>query len=350
MPDIAPSLPLPTLLSQALVAFTIEFDNEAEHQLRHGSHDAPWLTSMVMWSNCMRFVGEEPVTVGQIEDSARTITNWNGMQRWGYVVVAPDPSQSRPKPPRRDWLVRATPKGRAVRAIWKPLFEVIEKRWQKRFGKEEAGRLRESLAALAGQLDGGLPGCLPILGYGLFSKAQSGRAPEIASDLPLAALLSKVLLAFALEFERESEVSLAICANVLRLLGEEGVRVRDLPRLSGVSKEAIAMSFTFLKARRHIVIERAPAALRTKLARLTESGLKARAAYRRLLGAIETRWRERFGDAAIRHLRETLEALAPNLFLGLEPYPDNWRAAVPQPGTLPHYPMVLHRGGYPDGS
>ena len=36
--------------------------------------------------------------------------------------------------------------------------------------------------------------------------------------------------------------------------------------------------------------------------------------------------------------------------LGLEPYPDNWRAQVRRPETLPHYPMVLHRGGYPDGS
>jgi hypothetical protein len=27
-----------------------------------------------------------------------------------------------------------------------------------------------------------------------------------------------------------------------------------------------------------------------------------------------------------------------------------WRASVPNPETLPHYPMVLHRGGYPDGS
>ena len=33
-----------------------------------------------------------------------------------------------------------------------------------------------------------------------------------------------------------------------------------------------------------------------------------------------------------------------------EPYPDNWRASVRRPATLPHFPMVLHRGGYPDGS
>ena len=38
------------------------------------------------------------------------------------------------------------------------------------------------------------------------------------------------------------------------------------------------------------------------------------------------------------------------LFGGLEPYPGNWRAAVSPAVILPHYPMVLHRGGYPDGS
>jgi hypothetical protein len=34
----------------------------------------------------------------------------------------------------------------------------------------------------------------------------------------------------------------------------------------------------------------------------------------------------------------------------MRPYPGNWRLQVRPPVTLPHYPMVLHRGGYPDGS
>jgi hypothetical protein len=34
----------------------------------------------------------------------------------------------------------------------------------------------------------------------------------------------------------------------------------------------------------------------------------------------------------------------------MKPYADGWRASVCRPGTLPHYPMILHRGGYPDGS
>jgi hypothetical protein len=39
-----------------------------------------------------------------------------------------------------------------------------------------------------------------------------------------------------------------------------------------------------------------------------------------------------------------------SLLAGLEPYPDNWRAKIRKPTELPHFPMVLHRGGYPDGS
>jgi len=55
---------------------------------------------------------------------------------------------------------------------------------------------------------------------------------------------------------------------------------------------------------------------------------------------------------AVRHRREPitvgeLETLART---GLEPYPDNWPASIRPAGTLPWYPMVLHRGGYPDGS
>jgi methyltransferase (TIGR00027 family) len=43
-------------------------------------------------------------------------------------------------------------------------------------------------------------------------------------------------------------------------------------------------------------------------------------------------------------------SLSALLFEALEPHRDNWRALVRPPRTLPNYPMVLHRGGYPDGS
>jgi len=369
-------LPLSTLLSHALVAFTIEFDNESERQMRHrttrhgstaGSLHAPWLVSLVMWSNCMQFVGEQGVRVRELEDLALTRTKWNGMERWGYIVVEPDPADSRPKPPRSDWVIRATPAGREAQEVLRPLFGVIEKRWQERFGKDEIDQLRESLWAQIKQIGVKLPDCLPILGYGLFSKGPDPerRAParrpggedRIGSRLPLSALLSRVLLAFAIEFERESDLSLAISANVVRVLDEKGVRVRDLPLLTGVSKEAISMATGVLHEKRVAVVEPDPTASRAKLVRLTPKGRAAQDEYRQRLGIIEARWQTGFGQGTIQSLRESLERLVGEptaqlspLFRGLEPYPDGWRASVRRPNTLPHYPMVLHRGGFPDGS
>ncbi len=77
--SVAAGLSLSTLLSHALVAFTIEFDNEFEHRMPHrttkyspkvGSRGGPWLTSLVMWSNCMQWVGEAGVRVGELENLA----------------------------------------------------------------------------------------------------------------------------------------------------------------------------------------------------------------------------------------------------------------------------------------
>jgi DNA-binding MarR family transcriptional regulator len=194
-------------------------------------------------------------------------------------------------------------------------------------------------------------------------------------DLPLPALLSRVLVAFAVEFERESATSLAISANVLRVLGDDWALVRDLPSLGGVSKEAVSMATGFLVRNGRAEIGPVPAPGRGQRIRLTPSGRRARDRYGPLTAAIEDRWRTRWGDALIGDLRARLERLTgaaavgpagagapdtshtpgahgePSLLLqGVEPYPDGWRAQVRRPPLLPHYPIVLHRGGYPDGS
>ena len=102
-------LPLSALLSQVLVAFTIECDNEFEQQMPHrtsnygstaGRGAGPWLVSMAMWWTCMRFVAEDGITVAELTRRARTGTNLPGMLRWKYISVEPDPADPRPKPPR----------------------------------------------------------------------------------------------------------------------------------------------------------------------------------------------------------------------------------------------------------
>jgi DNA-binding MarR family transcriptional regulator len=384
--EIATHLPLTALLSQVLVAFTIEFDNEFERRMPHrttkygstsDSRLAPWHASQVMWCNCMQFVSEEGVTVGELQRLARTETNLAGMQRWGYIVIEPAPTGNPAKRPRLDALIRPTRAGRKAQEVWRPLCGVIEQRWQSRFGQSEIEQLREALWVLNSQFDVALPDCLPILRYGLFSigqhpgddrlratqvdyerKASIGDESDSAFHLSLSALLSRVLLAFAIEFERESDVSLAICANVLRVLIEQGVRVQDLPHLSGVSKEAISMAMGILQKRHLAVVEPDPTGSRFNVVRLTSQGRKAQDTYHQRLNVIEQRWQTRFGKDNIRTLREALERLVGGastvqqspLYKGLEPYPEGWRASVPRPDTLPHFPMVLHRGGFPDGS
>ena len=343
---------LPAQLSQALVAFVIEFDNEFEHRTPHRTSllggSGPWLTSMAMWWSCMRFVNESGISVRDLERAARMRTNLDGIRRWGYITIEPGGAGGRPKP-KPGSLLRATAKGMLARQVWPELFGVMEERWRERFGRETIERLRESLAAVNERLDPALPDFLPILGYGLFSRVlEEAQAPGRENEsLPLVSLMARVLLAFAVEFERESDVSLAIGANVLRLLDMKGVRLRDLPLRSGISKEAIAMAMGILQKKGLVETVADPSAARTKMVRLTVAGRQAQEAYWRRVAVIEERWRGQFGeavDAPRGALKGLGEIRAP------EPYPDGWRAAVPRPETLPHYPVVLHRGGYPDGS
>jgi DNA-binding MarR family transcriptional regulator len=367
-------LPLPTLLSQAVVAYTIEFDNEAEHQLPHttATHGAtagpgpqPWLVSLVMWSNCMKYIGPDGVQLGELERLARTRTNLAGMQRWGYIVVTPGRTDRDRKRPGPDAIVRATAAGRRAQEIWGLLFGVIDDRWRDRFGEDAIADLRAALAAIADKLDHDLPECLPILGYALFSagrhssfqpRTNQNARPDGDANLPLSALLSRVLLAFAIDFERDSLVSLAMSANVLRVLTDDGARVRDLPTLTGVSKESVAMTTGYLEKQGYLTIEPVPAPDRGQRLRLTTQGRAAQQYAGTLVTLIEKQWQTRFGTDAVRSIRSSLEPLVDDgtaqspLFAGLEPYPNGWRAAVRKPATLPHFPMVLHRGGFPDGS
>src|SRR5262249_43826222 len=136
---MATRLELSALLSQALVAFTIEFDNEFEHRMPHRttSHgttgeaeSAPWLVSMVMWCNCMRLLRPEGMTVAELDHLARTPTNLTGMQEWGYLVVEPVRSSLVSSSLAADLTVRPTQAGRRAQFVWAPLPQLIEDRWR----------------------------------------------------------------------------------------------------------------------------------------------------------------------------------------------------------------------------
>ncbi len=200
-----------------------------------------------------------------------------------------------------------------------------------------------------------LPEYIPIVGGASWTvvDAVSGGTCGDASQAPLSALLSRALLAYALEFEREAELALPLSANVVRVLDERGLSVKDVALRSGISKEAVAMATTFLAKHGYVVVEE-------KIIRLTAIGSEAQTRAERLHGEIGARWATQDGsrlDAALAGLLERKDLLA----RCLRPHPGGWRGSKPYlaqteamledpTGILPHYPMVLHRGGWPDGS
>jgi hypothetical protein len=122
-----------------------------------------------------------------------------------------------------------------------------------------------------------------------------------------------------------------------------------------VSKEGISMAMGILAKRGLAFCGPAPDGGRGQVATLTPRGRSVQNKCRERLTEVEHRWQARFGGETITVLRGALEPLVSEpgraqLFAGLEPPPGGWRAGVRAKDTLPHCPMVLHRGGFPDGS
>jgi DNA-binding MarR family transcriptional regulator len=330
MPEITSDRPLSALFSQVLVAFTVEFDNEFERRMGEVGYAGARL-SLSVWSNLMRFLTEDGLSVRDLAGKALTtheqIKGELGcLERWVFVFLRPDETDARPIPMRSrrlagrdlrdgwgsgrgiraEWIVRLTTKGQKAAEIWPLLFGEIERRWQLRFGDNAMGRLRKSLQDVGAQLELELPHALPGAWLPGDAPDYPARVARDTGTLSLPTLLSQLLLVFALEFQRESRVSLALSANVLRVLGEKPVCLKDIPRLTGGSPETTDIGW---QMKPYVVVEADPAAKRGKVLRLSPLGLEAQQTYDRLVGEIEKRWEVRFGRSEIRRLRESLQEL-----------------------------------------
>jgi DNA-binding MarR family transcriptional regulator len=372
-----PSLPLSTLLAQTLIAFTIELDNEFERCMPHVTTlgrrrglpgDGPWLVSLVMWSNFMRYLGDDGIPVREFERlKGTTIESLDssvaGMTRWGYVEIEPAAEGRSPKARLRDGVIRPTPAGRRAADIWRELPRVIEGRWEQRLGASDVAALKGELRTIACAIDRPLPHYPPVRHHDMRVE-QSDRGPGLplgdtdVSTLDLSALLSRLLLAFAIDHECESEISLAMGANALRIVdGEHAIDLRELPRLSGLSRQAVNFVVKWLQNRRFIHVGHNPADTRVQVVSLTQRGMAAKSIYETRPSMVEDEWRSRFGAGVVDGLRGSLEPLVGDGTVAgsrfgeaITPPPDGWRSWVPIPDTLPHHPIVLHRGGYPDGA
>jgi hypothetical protein len=346
-------MPLPTLLSHALAAMVVGIDNELEARMPHATTmgakrgvppAGPWLVSWAVWANLLRFVPPGGIRLGDLGEcpgvQLTAVRGTNpGVVRWGYVTVEGD-------------IVRPTPALVAAAETLPALPAIVEQAWADALGAEPVRRLRGALTAILDRADVVLPHYLPGLDDHMWTRGDL-RSPrsEATADLDLVALLAQVLLLYTLDHEATATVPLAMSANLLRVVDPDGTPARDLARRAGISTQALA----FLTGWRQVptlTVEAQP-----KLVTLTSAGEDARAEYERLPGTIEQAWQARFGADTTRALRAALEdvVVAPTLddtpLAGLiAPPPDGWRSWVRRPLTLPHFPMTLHRGGYPDGA
>ena len=392
--------PISALLSQVLVAFTIEFDNEFERRMAEAGY-AGALLSLVVWSNLMRFLVEGGVSVRDLGAQAlaseeQVKLELGCLERWGFVALRADGADDRPIATRvhrragrvlRDgwgsgrgiragWTVRLTGKGRAASEIWPSLFGEIERRWQSRFGEDTISRLRQILQSLLKEIDLELPQGLPAL-WDVAGQYPT-RRERSSGTLPFVTLLSQLLLTFAVEFDRESSAPLWLCANTLRVVKEQPIAVGDLQRLTGGSPETSGIGW---QIKPYVTMERNPASSRGQLVRLTPLGRNVQQRYRELTREIEKRWRAKYGEDKIDRLRNSLQELFLRnngerslLSEGLVPAEGTVRAGkqapalgrrdigtaarrrmrdlvaqtemfLRDPGTLPHYPLWdMNRG------
>jgi DNA-binding MarR family transcriptional regulator len=145
--DTVSALSLPALLSQALTALVIDYEEA----------DAGWF---VPAANVLRlFEGDEATPFSDVPaDDQVTGSGRSTLERHQIVRVERDPANPRRK------RVTLTSRGRAMRDAYLPLTAEIERRWREQYGSTLLDALRASLEALTMQIGADdLPHHPPVL-------------------------------------------------------------------------------------------------------------------------------------------------------------------------------------------
>jgi hypothetical protein len=340
--------PLTTLLSWVWVAHTIEVDNmfEAMSSELVGRH---FRISLPMWTNALRFISEDGITIDELQMRARAASNIGGLERWRWISVGDGGETLRDgygsqRGIKGGTIVRPTRAGVYARRLWPRVVADVEALWRARFGVEVIDALHGALLALGEAMPWSPPEVHPSDGFRTHIVDGADTRDPV---LPLVALLGQVLTSLTLHQEAGSEVSLPLSADFLRVIGSGVVRTSDLPALAGVSKEAATMAAGFLVRNRLAV----PGVNRT--VSLSPDGLDALDGYRhRGVGVRHTALRGAL-EAIVVQKEALATALVPpeGCWRGERPYLAQTKRLLADPtGALPWQPMVLHRGGWPDGS
>jgi hypothetical protein len=352
---MAEDLPITSLLSQVLIALTIETDNEFEQRVPHFISDdkskpwrGVWLGSYATYANFLRFVGDDGIRMADLAAAAGfpppVHPAYHGMRRWGYVNYTPDIAGNSPKKKDADAIVRCIPPGKVARDGWAAVVADMDARWTER----GLGKLRAALIPVVETIERPLPEYLPSVGWDRRSPVLDHPISRPAIDLDLLGLLSQCLLAMTYDFEERIELSLGTFAGLLEPLTDEPVLVRDLYEITGVARKEWGSAAGQLEKLGLVIVGPIPGG-KAKSIRLSPEGVAAKERAGSLRRDVEGEWRRQCG-ISLEKLRHELEAVVDDAWSWTDPYPDGWRAKTKLPRRLAHHPIVSHRGGYPDGS
>ncbi|MCY3840331.1 MAG: hypothetical protein OXH09_17065 [Gammaproteobacteria bacterium] len=326
--------PLPTLLGRALGAIARHYDS--------GRGEDRAIPQLGVWANALRAIDAEGTDQRQL--GRRTVISKrvaevvvSRLERRGRVSV-----EARSVPGRRGKarIVHLTPEGRAARSAAARLVDTVQEDWRQRFGNDGIVQLREALSSTVDRLPVELPHY--VTGYGAGDPSVTGgdyvledpgppRIPahgqdwpvvirdpgSTAADLPMPALLSQVLAAFAIDYERERLGHLSVVSNFLRFVGDEGVTLERAQALGGVSGNGKTLHERHLD----VVVEPGRPSDKRRRVYLTPKGRRMRDAYPHLVTEIEEGWREEYGDAVAR-MRSALNEMNEQFDDDLPDYPD----------------------------
>jgi hypothetical protein len=310
--------------------------------------------SLPVYANLLRLIPEDGLELRRVPELARVskrAAHWDAAiaQRNGWVTAT-------------DKTLQLTASGRDRRDDCADRVDAAEAAWRETFGDDLFAELRKSLETLVAQFDlelphhpvgygpadpsvtGGVSGRwgrrhalrakgLPGLVFDPRTEHDAAEAWEIESGgrlyvrdtgqdwrpvvrghgdtvsaLPLFALLSQALMAFAIDYEGCGGLGLARSGNALLQISDEGMQVKIRAARSQGMPTFVPADATLAGLERHAfaTLVPDPTDKRRGWFTLTEKGRLVRDAYDDIVVAIEQRWKRRYGTALIRSLRSAL--------------------------------------------
>lgn len=166
--DTVTALPLSALLSEALMALTLDYEGSGG-------------LSLAATANVVRHMDDDGVDVALRARRGKergppipAHPMLSLLERHEYAAVEANPEQ-------RKGRFRLTEKGRRVRDAYEPVLAAVEQRWERRYGASVVHGVRASLEAVADPLDGGPPHDIIGLDAGLTAIVTGVGAREYAS-------------------------------------------------------------------------------------------------------------------------------------------------------------------------